>query len=89
LPPEEGFILPPPGGLTDVVSLYVVFGGAGGVTVPGGLVPEIVLKLALTDLLVSMSMVVTGVTPDASPDQPVKVYPVAGVANRVTTVPAA
>ena len=44
------------------------------------------VKVAVTALLLVMVTVVVKLVPEASPDQPVKVEPVSGMAVRVTTV---
>ena len=45
------------------------------------------MKLAVTDLLLVMATVQVVAVPIQSPLQPLKVYPVAGVAVRVTDAP--
>ena len=56
-------------------------------TVGAVLVGTRVLKVAITDLLPFIVTVVGLVVPLASPDQPLKVYPLLGVAVSVTDSP--
>ena len=52
-------------------------------------VPLLVVKLAVTLVLAFIVTVVVALDPLAPPLQPVKVYPLAGLAVNVTTVPGA